>query len=135
MTLSNRSHIEDEASRLLDETKAARFKELNSKGITNLTGEEGSEYSRLMFELADKKEALGEFSTPFDGHCKRCGAEFSDPVPEVSVPEDNTEIACSEWCAGCNAFVMSIVFRESSAYRKGKGELVDPSRGGRHANT
>ncbi len=54
--------------------------------------------------------------------CKRCGKEFEDSVPPVTRPDGNHEIACWEWCADCNAHVMSIIFRESSAYRiYGKG--------------
>ncbi len=135
MTLSSKSHLEDEASRLLNKTKTARLKRLISKGTPNLAYKEGSEYARLMFEIVDKKEALGEFNTPFDGRCRRCGVEFDDPVPENSIPSGNTDIASAEWCADCNTFVMSVVFRESSVYRKGKGELFDPLKGGKHANT
>jgi len=48
--------------------------------------------------------------------CKRCHKEFENPVPEVTYPEGIHEIASKEWCAACNALVMSIVYRESSAY-------------------
>lgn len=63
--------------------------------------------------------------------CLRCKKEFSDCVPEVTHPEGIHEIACSEWCAKCNAFTMSVVFRESSAYRVAKGHLQDPMKGDR----
>ncbi len=63
--------------------------------------------------------------------CKRCGREFSNPIPEITEPEGHREVASAEWCADCNSFAMSIVFRNSSAYRKKK--LYDPVRGGTHA--
>jgi len=61
------------------------------------------------------------------GVCLRCGREFENPVPEVIDPEGGKEIATSEWCSDCNKLVMSIVFREVSAYRT-KGFLYDPLR-------
>lgn len=117
----------------LDEAKAARFNELESKGYTSLTKEEGSEHAALMFEIIDKKEALGEFTTPFEGKCRRCGREFSNPVPEVTYPEGIHEIACKEWCAECNTYAMSVTFRWSSAYRTRR--LHDPMKGGKHASS
>lgn len=115
----------------LDKAKAARFKELESKGYRNLTKEESSECSVLMFEIVDKKEALGEFIIPFEGKCRRCGREFDNSVPEVTYPKGIHEIATSEWCAECNVFTMSIVFRESSAYKTRR--LHDPMKGGGYA--
>lgn len=61
--------------------------------------------------------------------CKRCGKEFTNPVPEVAVPTGITEIATTDWCADCNKFAMSIVYRWSSAYADKR--LVDPLKGGR----
>lgn len=63
--------------------------------------------------------------------CLRCGKDFDDPVPEITYPEGIREIATKEYCAGCNAFVMSIVFRESSAYKQ--KHPIDPLRGGKNA--
>lgn len=59
--------------------------------------------------------------------CRRCNREFDSPVPEITNPDNpNYEIACSEWCPACNALAMSVVFRESSAYRT--KQLYDPMR-------
>lgn len=70
------------------------------------------------------------------GVCLRCGAGFDNPTPGVIHPEGRLETATSEWCAACNAFVMSIVFRAISAYRINKGELYDPMKGSnKHAST
>ncbi len=60
--------------------------------------------------------------------CLRCGKEYDDPVPEIIQPDGVTEIATREWCAGCNAFAMSIVYRGRSAYSK--PVFYDPSKGG-----
>ena len=60
--------------------------------------------------------------------CIRCGKDYEYTVPEATHPGDNTEIASAEYCAGCNAFIMNIVFRESSAYRTKHPH--DPYRGG-----
>lgn len=125
--------LHEKSSEYLDKDKAARFEELESKGTLTLTREESSEHAGLMFEIVDKKEALGEFIIPFEGRCRRCGREFSNPVPEVTYPEGIHEIACDEWCADCNALAMSIVFRESSAYKRKL--LFDPRRGGSHASS
>jgi len=59
--------------------------------------------------------------------CRRCGREFTNPVPEVTDPSGNKEIACVEWCSDCNALAMSILFRWSSAYCM--KHLRDPLRG------
>jgi len=67
------------------------------------------------------------------GICRRCGREYDSPVPEATHSHEyaNHEIASAEWWADCNAFAMSVLFRESSAYRpEEKGELRDPTRGG-----
>lgn len=67
--------------------------------------------------------------------CVRCGTEFDNPVPEVTNPAGNTEIACNGWCPACNAFAMAIAFRFSSAYLPesgNAGEIRDPLRGGKH---
>lgn len=58
--------------------------------------------------------------------CRRCGRDFTTPIPDIVNPQGNLEIACVEWCAECNALAMSIIFRESSAYRT-EG-LFDPLR-------
>ena len=58
--------------------------------------------------------------------CLRCNQEFDNPVPEVIFPSGIKEIACAEWCSACNAYGMSILFRDTSAYRprrKGKHTL------------
>jgi len=126
--------LHEKSSKYLDKDKATRFEELESKGIANLTQKESSEYAALMFEIVDQMEALGEFDDPFEGKCRRCGREFDNPVPEVTHPEDNREIASVECCADCNTLIMSVIFRGISAYRKER--LYDPLRGGsRHANT
>ena len=65
--------------------------------------------------------------------CLRCDREFDNPIPEVTDPNGRYEIATSEWCAGCNAFTMSVLLRWASAYRV--KHPIDPVRGGRHANT
>ena len=64
---------------------------------------------------------------PSPGKCLRCGRSFENPVPEITNPGGNTEIATDEYCADCNRLVMSLVNRYSSAYWK-KGELSDPLR-------
>jgi len=120
--------LHDKPSEYLDKDKAVRFEELESKGTVNLTREEGSEHAALMFEIVDRKEALGEFIIPFEGLCRRCGRPVNNPVPEVTHPEGNYEIATEEWCADCNALTMSVVFRGISAYRLEK--LKDPLKGG-----
>ena len=48
--------------------------------------------------------------------CKRCGKEFENPIPEIKKPDGNKEIATIEWCAECNEFAMSILYRGRSAY-------------------
>jgi len=60
--------------------------------------------------------------------CFRCGRGFTNPVPEVTDPTGNREIACKDWCSDCNCLVMSVIFREISAYRRVR--LLDPLRGG-----
>lgn len=60
--------------------------------------------------------------------CRRCGREFTDPVPEVTTPSGNREIACVEWCPGCNTFVMNVIFRWNTAYAV--KHLEDPLKGG-----
>ena len=129
-------------SEYLDEAKAARFEELESMGYMNLTKEEGSEHAGLMFEIVDKKETLGEFTTPFDGHCRRCGREFDNPVPEVSNPSGiRTDIASTEWCSDFNKTAMSALYRDSGAYYvyglrppwQGEGESKTPEGGSKHA--
>lgn len=120
----------------LGEDKAKRYAELNSKKFSDLTKEEHEERYAFISEVVDKKEALGEFKLePFEGKCRRCGREFDNPVPEVTYPKGSHEVACAEWCADCNAFVMNIVYREFTAYMRKKGSLYDPVRGGSHANS
>lgn len=67
------------------------------------------------------------------GVCLRCGREFENPVPPVVNPEGGREIATSEFCADCNKLIMSVVFRDATAYRvPGTREtLHDPIRGGK----
>lgn len=48
--------------------------------------------------------------------CLRCGNWYENPVPPVTDPKGNLEIATVEWCADCNALCMSLVHRGSSAY-------------------
>lgn len=59
--------------------------------------------------------------------CRRCGREFTNPVPEVTNPGGDTEIACVEICADCNCFIMNIVRRSDCAYKV--KHLHDPIRG------
>lgn len=49
--------------------------------------------------------------------CRRCGVEFTDPVPEVTDPGGNVEIACVEYCADCNCFIMNVIHRHDCAYK------------------
>ena len=49
--------------------------------------------------------------------CLRCNKELGNPPIEVNFPTGNREIACTEWCPACNAFIMSILFRDGSVYR------------------
>lgn len=65
--------------------------------------------------------------------CLRCGKEFDNPIPEVTYPEGINEIVCREWCAECNKFAVSVLFRWSSAFRV--KHPIDPVRGGEHART
>lgn len=65
------------------------------------------------------------------GVCLRCGREFTNPVPEVTNPGLIRDIACKGWCAACNAFTMSVVYRWSSAYAVDPKQLDDPLRGGK----
>lgn len=58
--------------------------------------------------------------------CLRCKRDFENPVPSVTNADGNMEIACRDWCPDCNTLAMSIIFRESSAYRT--KELYDPLR-------
>ena len=48
--------------------------------------------------------------------CLRCTKEFEKSVPKVTNPKGVKEIATREYCAECNAFVMSILYRGNSAY-------------------
>lgn len=51
--------------------------------------------------------------------CKRCGREFSNPVPPLGFPntsEPDYEIACIHWCPDCNRAAMMAVHRGGSAY-------------------
>jgi len=61
--------------------------------------------------------------------CLRCGREFDNSVPEVTVPDGRRDIATSEWCAECNAFAMNILLRWASAYKV--EHPFDPVRGGK----
>lgn len=119
----------------LSKEKSERLWELIQIGypMSYVESNEYREMCALMDEnIAKEIEIYGEPKhAPFDGHCRRCGRSFDDPVPEVTHSEGIHEIACVEWCAECNAFAMSIVFRESSAYRVAKGSLRDPMQGGR----
>lgn len=49
--------------------------------------------------------------------CKRCGKEFSNPIPEVKNPDGIREVATVECCADCNALIMWVLYRDRSAYR------------------
>lgn len=64
------------------------------------------------------------------GVCLRCGKAFVNPVPPVTVPSGDHEIACEDWCAKCNAFTMSIIRRWSTAYKVELRSLRDPLKGG-----
>lgn len=118
----------------LDEEKAKRYLELVSMGVvmSYASTPEYEEYRALVKEsIAKQIEIYGEPThTPFDGKCRRCGAEFTDPTPKVTKPDGIPDIACKEWCPGCNSFVMNIIFRGSSAYDVPKQSLIDPTRGG-----
>lgn len=48
--------------------------------------------------------------------CFRCGREFESSIPKVTEVKGVKEIMCSDWCAACNAYVLSIVYRGRSAY-------------------
>jgi len=121
----------------LDEAKAKRYNELISMGVAASYSEtdEYKELCALMDEsLAKQTEIYGKPQhAPFEGKCRRCGREFDDPVPEVTYPEGINEIVCREWCAECNRFAVSVLFRWSSAYRV--RHPIDPVRGGKHAST
>lgn len=119
----------------LNEADAKRYLEL-LKRSGHLSVEEDKELGGLMDKsLAKQIEIYGKPQhTPFEGKCRRCGREFDNPVPEVTYPEGINEIVCDEWCAECNKFAVSILFRWSSAYRV--RHPIDPARGGsRHART
>lgn len=121
----------------LDEADAKRYNELISMGVA-MSYSETDEYKELC-ALMDKSvarqiEIYGEPQhTPFEGKCRRCGKEFDNPMPEVTYPEGINEIACREWCAECNQFAVTILFRWSSAYRVKHPQ--DPIRGGQYART
>lgn len=121
----------------LDEADAKRYRELLDKGVvmSYVETEEYKELSALMDKsVARQIEIFGEPKhTPFEGKCRRCGAGFTNPVPEVTVPGGDPEIACVEFCAECNVFVMNITRRWATAYAVDPKELVDPVRGGRNA--
>jgi len=72
--------------------------------------------------------------TKTPGVCLRCGREYETPFPEIVRPGGWEEIATKEWCADCNKLVMSVIFREISAYRT-EGSLYDPIRSGHEAST
>ena len=57
--------------------------------------------------------------------CLRCGKDFETPYPEIVYPELDREIACVEWCPECNALVVNVVHRGSSAYKSRR--LVRPN--------
>lgn len=48
--------------------------------------------------------------------CARCGAEYTNPVPEVVDTDGIREIVSADWCAPCNRFVAAIVWQKRSAY-------------------
>ena len=50
--------------------------------------------------------------------------EFTSPIPEITWPDGEREIACAEWCANCNAYTMTVIFRDGSAYRPLKKNVV-----------
>ncbi len=122
----------------LNEADAKRYLELLSMGVSDrhMETDEYKELCALMDKsLAKQIEIYGKPQhTPFEGKCRRCGRKFDNPVPEITFPEGINEIACSEWCAECNQFAVSVLFRWSSAYRM--RHPVDPVRGGsRNAGT
>lgn len=117
----------------LNEADGRRYRELLLMGACSsfVETEECRELGALMDKsIAKQIEIFGEPKhTPFEGKCRRCGREFTNPVPEVTIPTGNKEIACREWCPDCNCLTMSIVYRESTAYRKER--LYDPLKGGK----
>ena len=50
--------------------------------------------------------------------CLRCGKEYDEPIPEVTHPEGDREIASVHYCARCNTLIMTVLFRNNSAYRR-----------------
>lgn len=123
----------------LDEADAKRYRELLRKGVIISRGEteEHKELCALMDKsLARQVEIFGEPKhMPFEGKCRRCGREFTNPVPEVTDPGRDPEIACKEWCAECNAYTMNIIRRWSTAYAIDPRKLCDPLKGGRNARS
>ncbi len=51
--------------------------------------------------------------------CVRCGKEYDEPIPKVTDPTGIKEIASEHFCADCNALIMTVIYRNRSAYRKG----------------
>lgn len=123
----------------LSEDKAKRYIELINKGVDSsiVETEEYRELGALRREsIARQIEIYGEPKPPpFEGKCRRCGTEFTDPRPIVTNDEGIPEIASKEWCADCNKYVMNVVFRHNSAYRASPGTLKDPFRGGHYGNS
>lgn len=65
--------------------------------------------------------------------CRRCGEEYTDPVPKVKNPQGTkAEIATPLWCPKCNAFTMGVLWRGDSIYSSGPEDLQDPLKGGKH---
>lgn len=116
----------------LDEADAKRYRELmcSDTALSLLETDDSRELHALMDKsLAKQIEIYGEPEhTPFGGKCRRCGKEFTNPIPEVTVPEGDPEIACAEWCADCNRYAMNIIRRWATAYKASPHELHDPLR-------
>ena len=70
--------------------------------------------------------------------CKRCGRLYTCPDPPIVSDGEVTEIATTDWCADCNAYVMTVLYRGRSAFGpKHPINLYDPikHKGGDNANT
>jgi hypothetical protein len=123
----------------LNEDKAKRYIELIDKGVDSsiVETEEYRELGALRSEsIAKQVELHGEPKPPpFEGKCRRCGVEFTDPRPVVTNDEGIPEIASIEWCADCNQYVMNVVSRHNSAYKVDPGTLKDLFRGGERGNS
>ena len=119
----NKSFGESETKSMqqyLGEDKQARYNELCHIGTNSLNSSQYEELSALIDEkLASFEAAHGKYEpvATIPGVCKRCGKPYTNPMPEITYPDGVCEIATTEYCAGCNAFLMNVLFRWSSAYR------------------